>query len=113
MSYLDIARAAASGCEKSELSEKGPRNDHREDFAQALQTEALNSRRGVLSRAEAGALGLNPTLIWIRVSREEVEATASPVGWDGTLPAACAWPALCQTLGPCPRQRENAPCRST
>jgi hypothetical protein len=41
-------------------------------------------------------------LTWVRVSREEVDETMPPAGWDGTLPADCAWSHLCTVLGPCP-----------
>lgn len=51
-----------------------------------------------------------PTILTALRKRETVTATVPPADWDGTLPAACGWPHLCRTLGPCPRY-PHAPCR--
>ena len=43
-------------------------------------------------------------------ARQPVIATVPPAGWDGTLPTACGWTQLCQTLGPCSRHLRGGPC---
>jgi hypothetical protein len=75
-------------------------------------TKAANqAAAGVaLTRHEAAALGLDPELRWVRVSREEVEASVPPLEWDGSLPVGCWQPRLCRVLGPCPHQRSGACC---
>jgi len=50
------------------------------------------------------------TLIWHRVDRSPVAASAPPPGWDRTLPANCGWPTLCHVLGPCPGMRTTDGC---
>ena len=52
-----------------------------------------------------------PTLLWMHVSRDEVEASKPPADWDGSLPDSCGWRSLCQVLGPCPRYLTGGPCR--
>ena len=52
-----------------------------------------------------------PEILWMHVSRADVKASKPPDGWDGTLPATCAWPQLCAVLGPCPRHLDGGPCR--
>jgi len=83
MSYLDIARGVILGNERNERNEKSP----------------------LVIEADSRVLGHAPTseLLWVHVSRHEVEASVLPPGWDGTLPESCGWRSLCQSLGPCPR----------
>jgi hypothetical protein len=83
----------------------GPR-DHR---SQSTSAEHENSRLR-LSCEEATAHGLNPDVLWVRVSHDEIEASAPPRNWDGVLPAGCRWTHLCQTLGPCPRHVAHDAC---
>jgi hypothetical protein len=111
MSYLDIARAAVAGCEISERSERSPEPDQSRRGMREEPRATLDVRRQRLSREEATALGLNPEVIWMRVSRDAVEASKPPSTWDGRLPHACGWRSLCQSLGPCPRHPASRPCR--
>lgn len=101
-----LAQSVVSGNEVSKSNETNPSHSHGEP------TENRGAPAVRLTISEAVALGLNPRLTWIRVSREEVEASAPPADWDRTLPAHCAWPCLCRTLGPCPRHRSGSPCRT-
>ena len=91
MSYLDIARSVDTECEKSELSEitTGPFRVSGEGSAEVP----------------------TPELVWMPVSREDVEASVPPVDWDGTLPAGCRWERLCRTLGPCPQHVSRSACQ--
>ena len=50
-------------------------------------------------------------LVCMNVSRDEVDASRPPAGWDGTLPDTCAWPLICHPLGPYHRSRTGGPCR--
>jgi hypothetical protein len=115
--YLSIARSATEPDEINEINEKTPTIEPftciASNVAEYEKNEENEKSLRTLSPVEADAIGLNSTLIWVRVSREEVEATAPAPGWDGTLPTACAWPALCGALGPCPRHRSGGPCRAT
>jgi hypothetical protein len=129
--YLTIARSAIHA---NELNEKRPTSLHIESVtsyeineinevspttssavgprvsrSDSLSTQHENSRLR-LSREEATALGLNPEVLWVHVSRDEVEASAPPMHWKGTLPAGCRWARLCQTLGPCPRHLSHNAC---
>ena len=90
MSYLDIARGVALGNERNERNEKSP----------------------LVIEADSRVVGHAPTseLLWVHVSREEVEASAPPADWDGTLPVACRWADLCQVLGPCPHHLNQIAC---
>jgi hypothetical protein len=111
MSYLDIARAAVAGCEKSERSERSPEHEQSPSGTRD-ETGRVDERpnRG-LSHEEAIGLGLNPDVIWMRVSRDDVEASKPPTTWDRALPHACGWRSLCQSLGPCPRHLASRPCQ--
>ena len=51
-----------------------------------------------------------PALVVRLRARQPVTPTVPPAGWDGSLPAACGWPHLCRTLGPCPRHLRGGPC---
>jgi hypothetical protein len=53
-------------------------------------------------REKVAAFGLDPTLRWAYVSKEPVEASVPPSGWDGAVPADCGKPAICAKLGACP-----------
>jgi hypothetical protein len=129
--YLTIARSATQANEIDEKSPSAPqveriahyeineineisptpsrgvgRRGHRSD---PMSAEHENSRLR-LSCEEATALGLNPELVWVHVSRDEVEATVPPADWNGALPGGCRWKHLCQTLGPCPRHKAHDAC---
>lgn len=80
---------------------------HKTELLDALQAPdpapALPPDPRQLTRGEAGALGLNPRLRWMRVAcGGEVEPTIPPADWNGTLPAGCMHRNLCNVLGPCP-----------
>jgi hypothetical protein len=110
MSYLDIARATVAGCETSESSEISPEPGQSQSGTMDEARAIPDVRRHCLPRQEATALGLNPDLIWMRVSRDEVEASKPPPSWDRTLPDVCRWRSLCQSLGPCQRHLVGQPC---
>jgi hypothetical protein len=90
MSYLDIARGVTLSYERNERNEKSPG----------------------LSEVSARSVPdpSSSEVLWVHVSREEVEASAPPAGWDGTLPVACRWADLCQVLGPCPHHLNQIAC---
>jgi hypothetical protein len=124
MSYLDIAKTVVTEYEKNERNEKTPAGedpvaivppsltdpDRSQPAPVSLESPQKGSRQ--LTAVEAVALGLNPDLIWMRVSREEVAASRPPGDWDRILPDACAWRSLCHVLGPCPRHQDGEPCRT-
>jgi hypothetical protein len=76
--------------------------------------DEINERNEESPRArmdsEVTALGLSPLLLWIRVSRDKVEASRPPEGWDGTLCANCSWPDFCRALGPRNALLPGGPC---
>ena len=92
--YLALERSVSGRVEseKSEKSEKTSEPGH----------AALT--------ADDGAEEPVVTLTWHHVDRSPVAVSASPPGWDGTLPANCGWPALCHVLGPCPDMRTTNGC---
>lgn len=102
--YLDLARAAEGSEPPNSAAERNEENEIRVVVAspQYERNEENEESPGFLDDAEVRALGLNPVLRWMHVSREEIEATAPPPGWDGTLPQHCRWSNLCRVLGPCP-----------
>jgi hypothetical protein len=126
--YLSIARTAIGTNEKDEKSPKARQSEgvtgyeiNEKDEISPTRREAegsppsrLNDTKEEFPRreggAEATALGLNPDLLWVHVSRHEVEASAPPMNWDGTLPDVCRWTRLCKTLGPCPQHRNRGAC---
>ena len=106
--YLNLARTAMHMNEENEKSRDVGLHERATSYE--INEENEKSPRS-FSREEAVSLGLNPDLVWVRVTPVEVEASRQPAEWDGSLPAACRWSALCQTLGPCPRHRAGGPCR--
>jgi hypothetical protein len=106
--YLTIARSATYANEINEIS---PSASGVVESRTAHLTGIDGQPSLRLFRGEAVALGLNSNLVWMRVSQTEVEASAPPAGWAGTLPAICGWRSLCQSLGPCPRHLAGGPCR--
>jgi hypothetical protein len=61
-------------------------------------------------REEVATLGLDPTLRWAQVSKEPVEASVPPDGWDGAVPADCGKPVICAKLGACPGYEDRGAC---
>ena len=103
MSHLDIARAVHSQYEINEKNEKSPQPGA-DQVAPPASGYEINERNEIsLPRFEE--------LVWVHVSREEVEASRPPADWDGVVPDGCRWPGLCQTLGPCPHHLSHASCR--
>lgn len=124
MSYLDIARSVGPDYEINERNEISPASAHTKMHNSGTDGSAATSlgvpcggyernektHRDCLSTDEAIRLGLDPTLVWVRVSHDEVEASKPPADWDGALPTTCRWRTLCEVLGPCPRQQAHGVC---
>jgi hypothetical protein len=106
--YLTIARSAIPTNEKNE---KRPEKSLTESVSQYEENEKNEESPRCLSREQATALRLNPDLTWMHVFRDEVEVSKPFAEWDGSLPNACAWQSVCQSLGPCPRHLTGGPCR--
>jgi hypothetical protein len=77
----------------------------------ALYTEQIRKHKPELLVILSAPQPNPPTLIWMHVLREDVETSKPPADWDRSLPEACGWRSLCQTLGPCPRHLTGGPCR--
>jgi hypothetical protein len=110
--YLNIAQQAVHTNETHDRHEESPVGDRVAYSTKNERNEIHEKSRRRLSCAEALAIGLNPDLVWIRVSKEVVEASAPPPGWNGILPGGCRWSQLCQTLGPCPHPLQRGACNS-
>jgi hypothetical protein len=64
----------------------------------------------LLREEEIAALGLDPSLHWMHVSKEPVAASVPPDDWDGTIPAGCGVQSVCCVLGPCPHVTWHGHC---
>lgn len=103
MSYLDIARTVGSDYERNEKNEESP-------LLGSGQSTGQRSLYEINERNEKSPQRLKG-LVWMHVSREDVEASKPPADWDGVVPDECRWPGLCQTLGPCPHHLSHESCR--
>ena len=109
MTYLAIARAVITG---NEINEKTPITAPLSTGGEAVtpyEKNEIDEKRSAPD-AEATALGLDPSLPWVRVSTAPVAATLPPTGWEGTLPAGCGVPAVCHGLGSCPYHAASSRC---
>lgn len=95
--YLRLARTAVVPNEINEKDEESPRPSP----LIAVSPYEINEK----------SLSDLTDLVWMHVSREEVEASKPPADWDGVVPDGCRWPGLCRTLGPCPHHLSRASCR--
>jgi hypothetical protein len=112
MRYLDIARSVIAGDEQDERNEKTPSLVSSSPSERTVSGYERNEydERSPCPAVDAVALGLDPALRWVHVSRVPVEATVPPEGWEGIAPTGCGAPHVCGPLGPCHHFTEHGRC---